>query len=120
MSHSVAVLVLLAVALMSLASAAPSFDLLPSDAEVAQLVRRSAYSGWAALRQAAAQAACETQCFKDKYYTGMPTGGYDKDAACKAMKAAYQCTVDAAGCVDAATAAKYKLYIEGYNFWCPN
>jgi len=122
MSHSVSLLVLLAVCLLSVVSAAPAFDdyLLPSDAEVSQLIKRAAsFSGRAVLRQAATQAACEAKCFQDKYYSGMPTGGYDKDAACRAMKASYQCTVDAAGCVDADTSTKYKGYITGYEFWCP-
>jgi len=125
---------------------APAVDLLPSDAEFARLARRWAYNrgnNWGDNRDnnwgdnrgnwgdsrgargelrddaAAATPACVTACFKTNYYDHMPTGGYDKDPACKAMKASYNCAINAQGCVDATTATTYKQYVTGYEFWCP-
>jgi len=127
-------LLVLALSLISsaLVFAAPAVDMLPSNAEVARLVRRSSYNrGWDAIRDsaaawdafrdaAAATPSCEDTCFKQNYYTNMPTGGYDKTAGCKAMKASYKCILNAAGCVDATKATEYQGYVKGYEFWCPN
>jgi len=114
--HSATLLVLLVVLPVTVLHAAPA---LRDDAHV--IHKRSAYDELVMRALAADCEAKENKCFQDNYYKNVPATGYDKDAGCRAMKAAYKCAVQSmSGCADADTLAKYDQYIKGYDFWCPS
>jgi len=83
----------------------------------ARLVKRAVSAAGSPATRACAQQ--ETACLVFQFYNNQPLKGYTEELGCRAMKAAYQCIVQA-NCSDQKTLDVYNGWIQGYESNCPN